>query len=156
MKFDYDWNPKLNEHQIEFRVLDIDDDGEILRRTDILIGWLQYHWESRRLYLVGVSLPDDTYDFDTDGIVNRYTSIRTPRYYRPIISGDIILYDGLSLLFNTGDNDIGYGVINLSNAFAHKPVKTMVEILQIVKTIDFTREYTHDEVLHEIERYMML
>lgn len=156
MNFDQYWAPKIDLHQISFRVLDVHDDGEILGRTDNLVGWVKYCGVACHV-LEGVTLPDDTCDYDPyDALSNHYTSNRVPKYYRPIISGDMILYDGLTLLFGMRDNDMGFGMVNLSEVFSHETVPKMVEIFQIVKTIDFTRAYMHDEVLHEIERYMML
>lgn len=157
MNFDYDWRPKLDELQIEFCVIDIDDDGEILRRTGVLNGWVKHYGFPYQQRLVGASIPDDMDDFDTYNVLsNNYTSIREPKYYRTIISGDVILWDGITLLFKLKNDDIGYGMVNLNRSLPDTTTGTITEILQIVKTIDFTRSYTHNEVLHEIERYMML
>ena len=156
MNFDYDWRSKLDDLQIEVCVIDIDDDGEILRRTGVLNGWVRHYGFPYQQRLVGASIPDDTDDYDTYNVLsNNYTSIREPKYYRPIISGDVILWDGITLLFNCKNDGIGYGMVNLNRSLP-ATTETISEILQIVKTIDFTRAYTHNEVLHEIERYMML
>lgn len=147
------------EEQRECTVLDVNTITGYCTETSVLIG--TFRWCGTDMYMIDVEREMKT---DPFYMINRYDTYMThhvpsTRFPR---CGDIIrIYNDYStldgVLFCAGK--VGYGVLSLTQITNYvKPEHKlpMIDIAHVVKQLDMTETFTHDELTETIIRMTML